>query len=131
MKLSDAEWTVMHAVWERHPASVRDVLELVSAETDWAYTTVKTILGRLVEKGVLSSHKRANVSLFEPLLTRSQARGSALRSLVEKAFDGTFGSLFQHMLADEKLSKRERTELAELLEDLERGDGKNASRGRR
>ncbi len=115
MKLSDTEWTVMNAVWASHPASVRDVLERVGDETDWAYTTVKTILGRLVEKGALSTRKRANVSLFEPLVSRSQARGSALRSLVERAFDGTFGSLFQHMLADEKLSKRDREELASLL----------------
>lgn len=63
MKLSDTEWTVMHVLWKRSPASVRDVLEAVEADTGWAYTTVKTILGRLAEKGVVAVRKRANTSL--------------------------------------------------------------------
>jgi BlaI family penicillinase repressor len=123
MKLSDAEWTVMNAVWERSPASVRDVLERIGGETGWAYTTVKTILERLVEKGALSASKRANASLFEPRVTQRQARRSAVRSLVEKAFDGTFGSLLTHLVAEEKLSARDRHKLAEMLEELDRERG--------
>ena len=58
MKLSDSEWTVMTAIWERSPASVRDVLERIGPKTDWAYSTVKTILERLVEKKALRVRKR-------------------------------------------------------------------------
>ncbi|MDA2930716.1 BlaI/MecI/CopY family transcriptional regulator, partial [Acidobacteria bacterium AH-259-O06] len=36
-----------------YPASARDVLEALEGEKSWAYTTVKTILNRLVEKGAL------------------------------------------------------------------------------
>ena len=51
MRLNDSEWKVMQALWGRHPATARDVLEQVERETAWAYTTVKTLLARLVEKG--------------------------------------------------------------------------------
>lgn len=120
MKLSDSEWTVMNAVWKQTPATARDVLERTAAETDWAYTTVKTILARLVDKGALRERKRANVSLYEPVVSRGQARHSAVRSLLDKAFDGTFGSLFHHLVAEEKLSKKERDKLATLLSELDR-----------
>ena len=116
-KLSDAEWTVMKVVWEKPPVTVRDVYAKIQDETEWAYSTVKTIMDRLVEKGVLSSTKRANTGLFEPLITRSQARKSAIQSLVERAFDGTFGSLLQHMISEEKLSRRDQKRLQELLEE--------------
>ena len=119
MKLSDAEWTVMNALWERSPANARDVLEHCEAETSWAYTTVKTLLARLVGKGALAERKRANTSLYEPLVSRTEARHSALRSLLDKAFDGAFGPLLQHMVSDEKLSKRDRRELTSMLEELE------------
>lgn len=123
MKLSDSEWTVMNVVWDRSPVTVRDVHETVQGETGWAYTTVKTTLERLAAKGALRSRKRGNVGLYEPLVSRSQARRSAVRSLVEKAFDGTFGSLLQHILSDEKLSARDQKRLAELLDEARRAKG--------
>ncbi len=123
MKLSDSEWTVMTALWERSPASVRDVLERVGPKTGWAYSTVKTTLERLVAKKALAVRKRANSGLFEPLVTRRDARRTAVRSLLERAFDGTFGSLVQHLFAEEKLSQKDRAQLARMLEDLDRPRG--------
>ena len=120
MKLSDAEWTVMNATWDHAPVSGRDVLEAVQKETDWAYTTVKSLLARLVDKGALRMRKRANTSYFEPLITRDQARRSALRSLLEKAFDGAVGSLVQHMITAERLSPKDRRALAEMIAEMER-----------
>ena len=71
MRLSDAEWTVMRAVWSRAPASARDVLDEVGEETGWAYTTVKTLLARLVDKGALSEDRQANVNIYAPRITRA------------------------------------------------------------
>ena len=125
LKLSDAEWTVMQAVWAGSPASARDVLDRVGHDTGWAYTTVKTLLARLVEKDAVSVRMRGNVSLYEPLITRRQAQVSALRSLVEKAFDGTFGSLVHHLITEEKLSSRDRRALARMLEEADRKERKS------
>lgn len=116
VRLSDAEWRVMNEVWSRSPASARDVLEGVAEETGWAYSTVKTVLARLVEKGALSSRLRANTTLYEPVVTREQARRSALSSLLESAFGGRASSLVQHLLDEERLSGRDRSELTQLLQ---------------
>jgi BlaI family penicillinase repressor len=119
MRLSDAEWTVMRAVWNRAPASARDVLDEVGEETGWAYTTVKTLLARLGEKGALSEGRQANVNIYEPRITRNEARGSALRSLIDRAFDGTFGSLFQHLITEERLSARDVKTLERMLHEID------------
>ena len=119
MRLSDAEWTVMRAVWNRAPATARDILDDVGDETGWAYTTVKTLLARLVEKGALSEVRQANVNIYEPRITRNEARGSALRSLLDRAFDGTFGSLFQHLITEERLSKRDVQTLEQMLQEVD------------
>jgi len=119
LKLSDAEWTVMQAVWTGQPASARDVLDRVGTNTGWAYTTVKTLLSRLVDKGAVSMRMQGNVSLYESLISRRQARVAALRSLVDKAFDGTFGSLLHHLVTEERLSKKDRAALARMLDELD------------
>ena len=48
------------------------------------------------------------------------ARRAAVRSLLERAFDGAFGPLFKHLVAEEKLSGKERQELARMLDELDR-----------
>jgi len=118
-KLTEAEWTVMQAVWQRHPASARDVLEIVEAEKGWAYTTVKTLLARLVEKGVLSERLRGNASYYAPRVTQGEARVTALRGLLERAFGGSLGALVQHMASEEQLTRKEREKLARLLSEDE------------
>lgn len=106
----------MNAVWQGSPCSVRDVVERTT-ETGWAYTTVKTLLQRLVDKGVLTIRMRGNTGLYTPRLLRSAAQKTAVRSLLQRAFDGAFGSLFQHLLTDQRLSAKDKAKLRELLDE--------------
>ena len=114
--LSEAEWKVMQVVWERHPTSARDVLEQLEGETGWAYTTVKTILSRLADKGILDATREGKTSHYAPRVSRHEARRVALRSLLDRAFNGAFGSLLHHLVDDETLSDREREQLREIVE---------------
>jgi len=123
MKLTEAEWKIMNVAWERSPASARDILERVERETDWAYTTVKTLLSRLEAKGALRSRMRANTALYEPVLTPAQARRSALRSFLDTAFHGAFGPMMQFLVSDERLSKKQRDELVRLLKESRQKKG--------
>ena len=119
MKLTDAEWKLMNVIWERHPASARDIMEALEGEVDWAYTTIKTMLSRLAEKGALKSRLRANTSLYEPILTRSQARYSSVRALLDSAFEGAFGPMMHFLVSSKELTEKERSELIRLLQEEE------------
>ena len=115
MKLTEPEWIIMNALWEKHPARARDIFEQLPATVNWAYTTVKTMLDRLVEKKAVSKSKRANAGLYKPLLSRRQAQKTALRTVLDRAFDGAFGPMMSFLVEDENLSFSERKELIEIL----------------
>ena len=57
MKLTKAEWQIMNALWEDHPATARDIMDRLPTGVKWAYTTIKTMLTRLVEKKAVSETK--------------------------------------------------------------------------
>lgn len=105
----------MHALWAGAPATARELRERVAA--DWAYTTVKTLLQRLVDKGAVAVELRGNTGHYTPLWQAAEARRSALRSLLESAFEGSFGRLFVHLARDEALSADEVAELSGLLDE--------------
>ncbi len=115
MRFSNTEWQVMNVLWEQHPRRVRDVLEILEAETGWAYSTVKTILARLAEKGAVDVERQGNVHHYSPRVSREVARRSALRSLLDRAFDGTVGTLVHHLVDTKTMDSDEREVLGELL----------------
>lgn len=120
LTLSDAEWKVMRALWAKQPATARELLVAVAGETNWAYTTIKTVLARLVEKGAVREEKDGATSVYRSQLAEKDARKSAVRGLLSRAFDGGFGSLVHFMLESEELDARDRAELARLVAEAER-----------
>ena len=123
MKLTEPEWLIMNALWEKHPVKARDVIERLPSTVNWAYTTVKTMLDRLVEKKVVGKSKRGNIGLYEPLVSRRQARRTAMRIMLDQAFDGAFGPMMYFLAEDESLSAGERKELIKILSGKSRNKG--------
>jgi len=116
MKFTEPEWQIMNTLWQQHPATARELAERLPEEVKWAYTTIKTMLTRLVAKKAVSERKRANTSLYEPLVSRDRARRSAVRSLLDKAFDGAVEPMLYFIADDRKLTSKQRRQLLELLQ---------------
>ncbi|HPC96029.1 MAG TPA: BlaI/MecI/CopY family transcriptional regulator [Sedimentisphaerales bacterium] len=124
MKLTEAEWQIMKALWEKHPATAREIMERLPAGVKWAYTTIKTMLTRLVEKQVVREAKQGNTSVYDPLISQRKARLIAFRSLLETAFDGAMGPLVHFLVEEEQLTAKQKRELARLVEDQAKGETK-------
>jgi len=123
MKLTEAEWQIMKALWEKHPATTREIMERLPAGVKWAYTTIKTMLTRLVDKQVVREAKQGNTSVYDPLISQRKARLSAFRSLLETAFDGAMGPLVHFLVEEERLSPKQKRELAKIMQDEAKGKG--------
>ncbi|MBE0536523.1 MAG: BlaI/MecI/CopY family transcriptional regulator, partial [Phycisphaerae bacterium] len=74
MKLTDAEWQIMNALWKGWPATTREIAGRLPKDVKWAYTTIKTMLTRLAEKGAVAETKRGHVGVYEPLVSLGEAR---------------------------------------------------------
>lgn len=119
MKLSDAEWQIMNALWKGYPATAREIAENLPRENQWAYTTIKTLLARLAAKNAVSEHKRGNTSVYEPLVSLRKARRTALRAFLDQAFGGTVEPLVNFLAEERKLSDKQRKDLAKILQSEE------------
>lgn len=115
MKLTDSEWQIMNCLWERYPATARGIAERLPKEVKWAYTTIRTLLARLVDKGAVKEYKQGITSHYEPLLARADAQRSAFKTLLNQAFDGAFGPMLHFLVNDENLTDAQRKQLADAL----------------
>ncbi|MBN1779682.1 BlaI/MecI/CopY family transcriptional regulator [bacterium] len=122
MKLSDAEWQLMNALWAGYPATARDIMDRLDGQVQWAYTTVKTMLSRLVVKKAMAEEKKGNTSVYTPLVSQSGARNSALKILVDKVLGGTVEPLMHYLVEERKLSPAEREKLLWMLQNMDQNE---------
>ena len=114
-ELTRAEWTIIKAVWEREPCTAPEVQDKLQKQTGWAYSTVRTLMDRMVAKGLLSSEKVRHATLYRSAITQQEAqRGEALYAL-KQAFNGALTPMVQCLIDSRNLSAGELAELESLI----------------
>lgn len=109
----------MEALWERGRATAGALQADLQSTRDWAYSTVKTILDRLVEKGYVKSRRVGNVYEFTPRVRRGAAVDRTLDDLTERVLDGSVAPLIQHLVERRGLSNDEVRDLRQMLDDYD------------
>jgi BlaI family transcriptional regulator, penicillinase repressor len=115
LELFESEWAILQKVWDLEPCAAPAVQEALRAEKGWAYTTVKTMMDRMVKKGLLKTEKIRNLYLYTSAVTQSQARKSEIARTLKRAFDGTFTPMMQFMIENDQLSEQEFNKLENLI----------------
>lgn len=123
-RLGELEAEVMNVCWDKGQATVHDVRDTLQPGRDPAYTTVMTVMNRLVEKGMLRRHKEGRAYVYTPAQRREEVAGSLLRSLVDRLYKGATLPAIAHLLeTEEDVDEGELERLEALLRARrEKGD---------
>ena len=113
------EWDLLQVLWREERATAREVAERLETERGWAYSTVKTMLDRMVKKGLVEARRVGNVWEYSPAIVETEARRGAWRGFVDTVFNGAMGPALRFLAEDAKLTKRQREQLLALLSDEE------------
>jgi predicted transcriptional regulator len=113
--LTRRERQIMDILYRRRRATAGEVMADLSGEPN--YSTVRTQLRVLEEKGHVSHEEEGLRYVYAPAVPRSSARKSAVRHLVETFFDGSAESAVAALLGGEgaKLSDEQLDRIAELV----------------
>jgi BlaI family penicillinase repressor len=113
--LTEAEWDIISAVWENQPCAAPTVTEHLQNKTGWSYSTVKTLMDRMVNKGLLKTERIRNLILYRAAITKQQARKNEVMRTVRRAFDGALTPMMQFLIDSDELSKDELAELEKII----------------
>ena len=110
-KISDSELEVMRVLWEAGDAlPITDIRQILHDRKGWEATTVKTLVQRLVGKGVLEQEKR-KVFYYRPLVTESEYSDWAVSGMVQRLFRGSAKALVATLVKSDGLSDADLAEL--------------------
>ena len=112
--LGPLEAEAMEAIWRAgEPLTVRELLERLNRRRrpPLAYTTVMTVMNRLVEKGALARERRGRGYSYAP--TAGDAAGLAVLNVVREYGDAAVAQFVDHARGDPRLLRR----LERMLEE--------------
>src|SRR5215469_15430679 len=128
IELTETEWTIINAVWEKEPCSAPEIQEKVHKQTAWTYSTVRTLMDRMVAKGLLSAKKERNLTLYSSAVTRARAQRGEILYALKNAFNGALSPMLECLLDTKDLSRDELDKLKQLIAEHEKHQTK--SRGK-
>ncbi len=120
-RISDSELEVMRLLWEAgRPLPISDIRIALHQRKGWEPTTVKTLVNRLLSKGVLSQEKQ-KVFYYRPLVSQDEYKRWATNRLIDKLYRGSARNLVAALVDSASLSQGDIQELRDFfrMEDEE------------
>lgn len=111
---------VLSVLWRRGPSTVREVLEVMPDGKARAYTTILSVMQVMEKKGLLAHKSEGNAHVYHAQVSRQKVAGPLLRGLVDQVFGGSASAALLHLLAEERVSRRELDEIKEVIAQHER-----------
>ena len=128
--VTDAELALLELLWEpgeHTPVGLQETL--AEAGTDWAYTTVQTLLHRLHKKGLVSRRKVGVTQVYRAEVDRDELLQAHMRDLADRLCGGTTAPLLLNLVQNERFSKKDLARFRALLEEAEE-NGRRRRRGK-
>ena len=115
--ISDAEWEIMRVVWTNHTVTSKDITEIIKEKMNWKQATIKTLIGRLVDKGMLQTEAVGNKYLYSPLITEEESLKSKTNDFFDQVCNRKVGQTIANLISEATLSHADVKMLEELLKE--------------
>lgn len=110
-----AELEVLQVLWQRAPATVREVMQTLSRPRPRAYTSVMSLMNVMAEKGLLTRKAKGRAFVYRPAAPREKTLAGMVADLLGRAFDGSASEMVAHLLERTKPSRAELDEIREAI----------------
>lgn len=115
-KPTEAELELLRVLWEKGPATVRELHDAVNLQRAVGYTSVLKILQIMTEKGLVEREESAKAHIYRAAASQEETQNQLLRDLSERLFSGSAAQLAMHALAMQPTSAEELEEIRNLIE---------------
>jgi predicted transcriptional regulator len=127
--VTETELAVLQVLWDQGPATIRQITDLLYPEGEAAhYATVQKLLDRLEAKGFVTRDRTPPAHAFAAAVGRDDLIGRRLQAMAEQLCGGSLTPLLTHLVKARRLSPRERQDLRDLIDEL---DKRNKGKGDR
>lgn len=117
--ISEAELAVLEVLWKA-PAGPNELQEKLARKgPDWAYTTVQTLLHRLLEKGYVTRKRDGVTQVYTAAVDREELVARHVSDLAQRLCQGAMSPLLASLVKTKRFSKTELARFRQMLDEAE------------
>ena len=113
---TDAELAILRVLWDRGPATVRQVHEVLAGARETGYTTTLKLMQIMAEKGLVTRNESARTHVYTAQLSRQETQRQLVSDLLDRAFGGSAAALVLQALSAGETSSEELQRIRELID---------------
>ena len=118
---TEVELQILRILWEHGPSTAREIHNELAGERETNYSTTVKMLSVMLDKKLVKRDETVRPQVFRTVATQDRTQERMLKDLIQKAYDGSMGSLVMQALSSQKSSPDELAEIRRLLNELEGG----------
>ncbi|HVX12398.1 MAG TPA: BlaI/MecI/CopY family transcriptional regulator [Pirellulales bacterium] len=115
MTPTERELDLLHVLWKRGEATVREVYEELRERLPIVQNTVQALLRTMEEKGLVQHRLDGRTFVYRPVYQRQQTAQHLAGQLLERAFGGAVDQLVQSVLEARQPTRQELEKLEQLI----------------
>lgn len=115
--ITDSEWELMRAVWTLKRVSSRQLITIMEEERQWADSTTKTLLRRLIKKGAITPVGDARPYDYVPAVKEQASMDAAAVRLFDQMCAMRAGSAVAAVINSRELSQADIAQLQQILQE--------------
>lgn len=116
---TESELEILQILWEKGPATVREVHEVIESNRDVGYTTTLKIMQIMTDKGLLKRDTSQRSHLYSPAFEREDIEGDMLNKMIQSLFSGSASRMVIGALSQKNLTEEEISEIRDYLNQLQ------------
>src|SRR5580704_16284549 len=113
---TESELELLRILWEKEPATVREIYDALNEEKLSGYTTVLKLLQIMTTKGLVIRDEANRAHVYRAAISQDAMQSKLLRDLSVRLFSGSAAQLALHALAMEPATQNDLDEIRALIE---------------
>lgn len=113
------ELAILKLLWRGDDLSARTIHDAIADDFSWSYSTVRTVLERMTEKGLISKHAREGVNYYGSEVTKVSVLGRMIADFSTRVLELDRAPEAAFFSDSKLLSESELDELETMLRDAE------------
>lgn len=115
-ELSKSELEIMNILWKIKKGFMKDVVNEYG-DPKPAYTTISTLISRMVAKGYVAFNKIGREKEYFPKVTKKSYFSNHFKGLLSQYFDNSASQLMSYFAKSNQLSVEELKELQKIINE--------------
>jgi len=121
---TEAELEILHILWQRDGATVREVCEVLNTLRETGYTTALKLLQIMAEKGLVRRDETSRSHVYAAAVKQDEVQSKYVGTMLERLFGGSYEKLLVHAIRAKEISAGELSRIRKLLDEAETKRGK-------